>query len=167
MMVLHIQLGTVTAVNADYWTDPVANPAEGRELLAYVENLGQALIQDVQFTVNGNPLDEYTSEVYNFHNKLNTIDLVYTKMYASFFYTLLIKKEYRKSDTVKLRENPYILTTTIDLETDQYTYRKTYKHGKNVKIWTIRSQVCIIVYIKQQNTNAVQRLNVGGLGVLL
>ena len=68
-MVLHIQLGSVTAVNADYWTDPVANPAEGRELLAYVENLGQALIQDVQFTVNGNPLDEYTSEVYNFHQK--------------------------------------------------------------------------------------------------
>lgn len=68
-MVFHIQLGSVTALNADYWTDPAANPAEGRELLAYVNYLGQALCQKVKFDVNGNPLDEYDSEVLNFHQK--------------------------------------------------------------------------------------------------
>jgi hypothetical protein len=68
-MVFHIQLDTVTATNAAYWSNPVANPAEGAELLAYVDYLGQALLTQVDFTVNGNPLDTYNSEVMNFHQK--------------------------------------------------------------------------------------------------
>lgn len=68
-MVFHIVLDSVTATNADYWTNPVANPASGAELLAYVDYLGQALLQQVSFTVNGNPLDSYTDEVMNFHQK--------------------------------------------------------------------------------------------------
>lgn len=68
-MVLHITLSSVTATNADYWTSPIANPAEGAELLAYVNYLGERLVKNVQFTVNGNPLDQYDSEVYNFHEK--------------------------------------------------------------------------------------------------
>ena len=78
-MVLHVVLSSVTADNASYWSDPVANPAEGSELVSYVNYLGQALLRKVSFTVNGNPLDEYDSEVVNFHQKLNTIDLVYVK----------------------------------------------------------------------------------------
>jgi hypothetical protein len=78
-MVFHIQLGAVTATNNAYWTTPVTNPAVGSELLAYVDYLGQALLQKVSFTVNGNPLDEYDDEVVNFHQKLNTNDLVYVK----------------------------------------------------------------------------------------
>ena len=66
-MVLHLTLSSVTALNAAYWTTPLTNPAVGQELLAYVNYLGQALVTDVQFTVNGNPLDEYDSEVMNFH----------------------------------------------------------------------------------------------------
>jgi hypothetical protein len=65
-MVFHVTLDTVTATNADYWTDPASNPAAGNELLAYVEFLGQKLFKKVSFTVNGNPLDEYDSEVMNF-----------------------------------------------------------------------------------------------------
>lgn len=68
-MVFHITLDSVTATNADYWSNPVANPASGNELLAYVDYLGQALLQKVAFTVNGNPLDEYDSNVTNFHQK--------------------------------------------------------------------------------------------------
>jgi len=68
-MVLHIVLSSVTALNAAYWTTPLTNPAVGQELLAYVNYVGQALVQDVQFQVNGNPLDEYDSEVMNFHQK--------------------------------------------------------------------------------------------------
>lgn len=68
-MVLHVMLGSVTADNADYWTNPVANPAVGAELLAYVDYPGQALLRNVRFEVNGNPLDDYDSEVLNFHEK--------------------------------------------------------------------------------------------------
>ena len=68
-MVFHITLDTVTATNADFWTNPVANPPDGSELLAYVDYLGQALLQNVSFTVNGNPLDQYDDEVMNFHQK--------------------------------------------------------------------------------------------------
>lgn len=68
-MVLHVVLGAVDAQNAAYWSDPAANPANGTELLAYVNFVGQRLCQKVQFTVNGNPLDQYDQEVYNFHNK--------------------------------------------------------------------------------------------------
>lgn len=68
-MALHVTLGSVTATNSAYWTDPVASPATGAELLAYVDYLGQALLRKVSFTVNGNPLDDYDSEVMNFHQK--------------------------------------------------------------------------------------------------
>jgi hypothetical protein len=68
-MVFHITLGAVTALNADYWTNPQANPAEGRELLAYVTKVGEAICTRVRFDVNGNPLDEYDEEVLNFHDK--------------------------------------------------------------------------------------------------
>ncbi len=67
-MVLHVKLGAVDATNASYWNDPAAHPAAGDELLAYVDYVGQRLCQKVQFTVNGNPLDEYDSDVLNFHN---------------------------------------------------------------------------------------------------
>jgi hypothetical protein len=68
-MVLHIKLSSVTASNADYWTDPANNPAVGAELLRYVDFLGQRLVKRVRFQVNGNPLDEYDSDVYNMHQK--------------------------------------------------------------------------------------------------
>lgn len=70
-MVFHVVLSSVTALNSAYWTTPLTNPAVGQELLAYVNYVGQALVQNVQFQVNGNPLDEYDSEVMNFHQKLN------------------------------------------------------------------------------------------------
>ncbi len=56
-MVLHARLG---AVSADQNT-----PAS--ELIAYVNQIGARLVKGVRFTVNGNPLDEYDSDVYNFH----------------------------------------------------------------------------------------------------
>src|SRR5271170_4963787 len=58
-MVLHLTLDSVTAMNAAYWTNPLTNAAMGQELISYVNFVGQALVTDVQFTVNGNPLDEY------------------------------------------------------------------------------------------------------------
>ena len=66
-MVLHVKLGAVDAVNAAYWTTG-PHVADGSELLSYVDYVGQRLCQKVQFTVNGNPLDEYDSDVLNFHN---------------------------------------------------------------------------------------------------
>lgn len=66
-MVLHVKLGAVDATNAGYWTNPSVG-ADGDELIAYVDYVGQRLCQKVQFTVNGNPLDEYDSDVLNFHN---------------------------------------------------------------------------------------------------
>jgi len=70
-MVLHLKLSSVTASNADYWTDPTAaaNAPVGAELLRYVDFLGQRLVKRVRFQVNGNPLDEYDSDVYNMHQK--------------------------------------------------------------------------------------------------
>jgi len=60
-MVLHLQLGAVAADNAD----------DSNRYLRYVDYLGQALVKDVKFTVNGNPLDEYDSDVHNMHQKFN------------------------------------------------------------------------------------------------
>ena len=60
-MVLHIQLGAVSADDAD----------DSNRYLRYVDFLGQALVTDVKFTVNGNPLDEYDSDVHCMHEKLN------------------------------------------------------------------------------------------------
>jgi hypothetical protein len=68
-MVLHLKLSSVTASNSAYWTDPAASPAVGSELLRYVDFLGQRLVKRVRFQVNGNPLDEYDSDVYNMHQK--------------------------------------------------------------------------------------------------
>lgn len=68
-MVLHLKLSAVTAANAAFWTAPAANPARGAELLRYVDFLGQRLVKRVRFQVNGNPLDEYDSDVYNMHQK--------------------------------------------------------------------------------------------------
>jgi hypothetical protein len=67
-MVLHVILSSVDAQNAAYWTTPDTDPANGTELIAYCDYIGQRLCQRVQFTVNGNPLDQYDQEVYNFHN---------------------------------------------------------------------------------------------------
>jgi hypothetical protein len=67
-MVFHVILDSVEAANATYWTGGTT-AANGTELLAYVDNPGQALCLDTQFTVNGNPLDDYTSDILNFHNK--------------------------------------------------------------------------------------------------
>lgn len=68
-MVFHVILGSVSATNINYWTNPANSPADGAELIAYVNYFGQALFQNISFTVNGNPLDQYNSEVMNFHNK--------------------------------------------------------------------------------------------------
>ncbi len=73
-MVLHLTLGSVTATNAAFWNNTVTNTptpvvAYGSELLTYVNFVGQAILQKVSFTVNGNPLDDYDSEVMNFHQK--------------------------------------------------------------------------------------------------
>lgn len=68
-MVLHVTLGAVTATNAAFWTAPAANPAEGAELLAYCNYPGQRLCLNTKFNVNGNPLDQYTSDIMNFHQK--------------------------------------------------------------------------------------------------
>jgi hypothetical protein len=64
-MVIHLKLSSVTATGA-------ANPqqADGfNNYISYVEFLGQRLVKNVKFQVNGNPLDEYDSDVYNMHQK--------------------------------------------------------------------------------------------------
>lgn len=58
-MVLRIKLGEVTADNAN----------DATRFLRYVDFLGQRLTKKVSFTVNGNPLDEYDSDVLNMHQK--------------------------------------------------------------------------------------------------
>jgi hypothetical protein len=61
-MVLHLKLSSATATGA----------VEGNgfnEYLSYVDFLGQRLVKRVRFQVNGNPLDEYDSDVYNMHQK--------------------------------------------------------------------------------------------------
>ena len=58
-MVLHVTLGAVTADSINAATS----------YLAYCEFLGQRLLQNVSFTVNGNPLDQYNEEVMTFHQK--------------------------------------------------------------------------------------------------
>jgi hypothetical protein len=68
-MVLHLTLSSVTAANAAYWTGAAPHVARGAELVAYVNNPGQRLVKRTRFNVNGNPLDEYDSDVYNFHDK--------------------------------------------------------------------------------------------------
>jgi len=58
-MVLHIRLGAVSADDAN----------DSSRFLQYYDFLGQKLVKNVKFQVNGNPLDEYDSDVHNFHEK--------------------------------------------------------------------------------------------------
>lgn len=74
-MVVHIRLGAVEALESGYWEDPANNPVTplptgtANQLIRYVNYLGQALVKEVKFTVNNNPLDEYNNNVTNFHQK--------------------------------------------------------------------------------------------------
>lgn len=68
-MVIHATLSSVSATNSAYWTAPATHPATGAEVIRYVDFVGQRLIKKVRITVNGNPLDEYGSDVECFHNK--------------------------------------------------------------------------------------------------
>jgi hypothetical protein len=58
-MVLHIKLGAVSADDAN----------DSSRFLQYYDFLGQKLVKNVKFQVNGNPLDEYDSDVHCFHEK--------------------------------------------------------------------------------------------------
>jgi hypothetical protein len=49
---------------------PVAS-APNQDVFRYCDYPGERLLQKVKFDVNGNPLDEYTAEVYNFHRQAN------------------------------------------------------------------------------------------------
>lgn len=69
-MVLHLKIDAVEALNSGYWDDPSGSPAHGRELIRYVNKIGQKLVTRVEFEVNSNPLDYYDSHVQNFHEKL-------------------------------------------------------------------------------------------------
>ncbi len=68
-MVIHITLGAVAATNSLYWTAPATHPAIGQEVIRYVNGVAKRLITKIRFTVNGNPLDEINSDIYNFHDK--------------------------------------------------------------------------------------------------
>jgi hypothetical protein len=68
-MVIRVKLGAVEADNVEYWSEPTLNPANGSELLQYADNLGLRLFKRVRFSVNGNPLDEYNSDISTFHGK--------------------------------------------------------------------------------------------------
>jgi hypothetical protein len=49
---------------------PVAT-APNQDVFRYCDYPGERLLQKVKFDVNGNPLDEYTADVYNFHRQFN------------------------------------------------------------------------------------------------
>lgn len=49
---------------------PVAD-APNQDVFRYCDYPGERLLQKVKFDVNGNPLDEYTADVYNFHRQFN------------------------------------------------------------------------------------------------
>lgn len=49
---------------------PVA-AAPNQDVFRYCDYPGERLLQRVKFDVNGNPLDEYTSDVYNFHRQFS------------------------------------------------------------------------------------------------
>lgn len=49
---------------------PVAAPPN-QDVFRYCDYPGERLLQRVKFDVNGNPLDEYTADVYNFHRQFN------------------------------------------------------------------------------------------------
>lgn len=58
-MVVHIKLGSVSA----------SNTGAGNRLIKYVDYPGERICKKVEFTVNGNPLDEYHNDVYSFHRE--------------------------------------------------------------------------------------------------
>jgi hypothetical protein len=47
------------------------NAAPNQNVFRYCDYPGERLMQKVTFDVNGNPLDEYTADVYNFHRQFN------------------------------------------------------------------------------------------------
>jgi hypothetical protein len=51
------------------YTPVIAAP--NQDVFRYCDYPGERLLQKVKFDVNGNPLDEYTSDVYNFHRQFN------------------------------------------------------------------------------------------------
>jgi hypothetical protein len=55
--------------NKATFTSASADP--NRDVFRYCDYPGERLLQKVKFDVNGNPLDEYTSDVYNFHRQFN------------------------------------------------------------------------------------------------
>jgi hypothetical protein len=55
--------------NKAEYTPTVAAP--NQDVFRYCDYPGERLLKKVKFDVNGNPLDEYTSDVYNFHRQFN------------------------------------------------------------------------------------------------
>lgn len=51
---------------------PVA-AAPNQDVIRYCDYPGERLLQRVKFDVNGNPLDEYTADVYNFHRQFKVL----------------------------------------------------------------------------------------------
>jgi hypothetical protein len=49
---------------------PTLDPPN-QDVFRYCDYPGERILQKVKFDVNGNPLDEYTSDVYNFHRQFN------------------------------------------------------------------------------------------------
>jgi hypothetical protein len=56
-MVLHMRLGSVNATNT----------GDGNRLLKYVDYPGERICTKTEFSINGNPLDSYTRDVFPFH----------------------------------------------------------------------------------------------------
>lgn len=50
---------------------PTAVLDQNKDVFRYCDYPGERLLQNVKFDVNGNPLDEYDSTVYNFHRQFN------------------------------------------------------------------------------------------------
>jgi hypothetical protein len=61
-MALYVKFNTQTLTNT-------AGVGANRDLYRYCEYPGERLLQNVKFDVNGNPLDEYTSDVYNMYRE--------------------------------------------------------------------------------------------------
>jgi len=67
-MVLHIRL---SGARLQQTGQNPENSTNCQARFRYAEWLGERLVERVQMEVNGNPLDEYDSAVYNFHRQLN------------------------------------------------------------------------------------------------
>lgn len=69
-VVMAVEINPVSAPNAAFWNDLSGTIApNGTELIAYVNHPGHQFMSDVLFEVNGNKLDQYSSNVMNFHYK--------------------------------------------------------------------------------------------------